>query len=137
MREITLEEAWELCLEQWDFIAAKGYRDVVGNKKRFIDGCASIYTPGFRITVTHNCFFCEYHCRKASGGDICAHCPGKLVNSEFDCAGYSTDPRGFHRKLRKLNKKRLKQGAKQDAYRQGILRRFWHAARRALHIGPA
>ena len=104
---LTLDMAFDLCLEQWDWVKAEieaGSRPFVCKLKgqwRKENGFEDIY---------YNCFFCEYAVQQFRGGG-CENCPGYLVDPEFYCGEneyhYEYKPLAFHAELVRLNKIRL------------------------------
>ena len=123
---LTLDMAWDLCLEQWDWIKAEieaGSKlskaltwlllflssdvDVEGLKGQWCE------ENGFE-GVHGDCFFCEYvnqQPRIDFDSPRCDNCPGRLVDPEFYCEQseyhYYYKPLAFHAELMRLNKIRL------------------------------
>ena len=103
---LTLDMAWDLCLEQWDWIKAEieagSKLSAITLKRQWCE------ENGFE-DIDYNCFFCEYDNQFRPGG--CVNCPGRLVDSKFFCGNeeYSYINRHFkfHAKLVELNKIRL------------------------------
>lgn len=79
------------------------------------------WMPG--ANVDSNCFFCGYQIQQVGQNDYsCLSCPGKLVNSQFDCRNrtyhYQDEPKKFYQKLLVLDAKRRQsngQGINQTA----------------------
>lgn len=116
IKRLTLEEAWEYCLEMWKWIAEvvaqrqeedKGW-SVEGLKVRWLEN-----HPQFVSGVDEDCFFCEY----AKQNEYCGlSCPGKLVSKEFSCMElayyYYSEPIKFYQELLELAEIRKKQKKK-------------------------
>lgn len=108
-KELTLDEAWRLCLEASKWIA-ENYIPMVNSvsdlKIQWLD------EHGYSNEVHCNCFFCEYGQQNSSM--ICNSCPGRLVDKDFSCCDpncyYITDPKGFYSKIKKLYEKRIYEG---------------------------
>ena len=103
---LTLDMAWDLCLEQWDWIKAQ---IEAGSKLSAITlKCQWCRENGFE-DIDYNCFFCEYDNQFRPGG--CVNCPGRLVDPEFNCHKgkyhYEYKPLAFHAELVRLNNIRL------------------------------
>ena len=107
---LTLDMAWNLCLEQWDWVKAEieaGSNLSIGELK--IQWCKE---NGFNGVLGH-CFFCEYAVQQPRINPFCfcVNCPGRLVDPEFDCCKgkyhYKYKPLEFHAELVRLNKIRL------------------------------
>ena len=102
MTKLTLDRAWELCLEQWAWITeqveAGSEKDIFIFKREW---CAE---HGFK-NVRGNCFFCEYD---KQNSDDCSSCPGRLIDPDFHCGSPKYDfhykPLAFNKKIIKLNK---------------------------------
>ena len=103
---LTLDMAWDLCLEQWDRVKAQkeaGSKLSVGTlKSRWCRENGFDGAPGY-------CFFCEYD--KQLRGRECNKCPGCLVDPKFDCNNkeyhFREKPLDFHAELVRLNNIRL------------------------------
>ena len=106
---LTLDMAWDLCLEQWDWIKAQieaGSKLSVGTLKE--QWCKE---NGYE-DVRSVCFFCVYATHQLSRIDsFCVNCPGRLVDPEFSCCHseyhFENKPLEFHAELVRLNKIRL------------------------------
>lgn len=108
--KLTLEKAWQLCLEQRKWITKevrkKNHPPVSILKRKW----ASAH--GYE-DICVGCFFCEYNKQKSGHvfGYGCVNCPGKLVDPEFDCKDvryhFYNKPIKFHNKLLELNEIRL------------------------------
>jgi hypothetical protein len=107
-KKLTLNKAWELCLEMWKDIAktageAKIF-DVEEFKLQWMEEHFIDYRPH---DINHQCFFCQYD----KDGN-CENCPGVLIEPCFDCMttdyNYEYKPIKFYKKLQQLNRKRLK-----------------------------
>ena len=105
-KQLTLDEAWDLCLEQWDWIKAQKKAGSKLSTKKLKDQWCEENGHG---DVEKNCFFCEYN--SLFDCSSCDNCPGRLVDSKFYCDNeeYSYINRHFkfHAKLVELNKIRL------------------------------
>ena len=107
---LTLDMAWDLCLEQWDWIKAEkeagSLLSVEGLKRQWCE------ENGFE-DIYYNCFFCEYANQQPRidfDSPRCDNCPGCLVDPEFDCNKeyhYEYNPLAFHAELVRLNNIRL------------------------------
>ena len=84
-RKLTLDNAWKLCLRQWDWVADKikkgDIRDVGDLKEEFLE------ENGFS-DIDHNCFFCEYD---EQNNGRCNSCPARLVDKRFHCRNKTYD----------------------------------------------
>ena len=108
---LTLDMAFDLCLEQWDWVKAEieaGSRPFVCKLKK--QWCKE---NGYE-DVRSVCFFCEYavHQHSRIAPRRCVNCPGRLVDPEFHCCiqdeyHYYDNPLAFHAELVRLNKIRL------------------------------
>ena len=105
---LTLDMAWDLCLEQWDWIKAQieaGPKLSVITLK--MQWCKENGYEGVRSI----CFFCEYDKQCRGERPCCDFCPGVLVDPEFNCNKekfhYHSRPLAFHAELVRLNKIRL------------------------------
>ena len=111
---LTLDMAWDLCLEQWDWIKAEieagSKLSVIALKEQW---CKENGYEGVRS----NCFFCEYVVQQFRCGR-CVNCPGRLVDPEFHCCRseyhFENKPLEFHAELVRLNKIRL--GLREEPY---------------------
>ena len=108
MKKLTLNETWTECLKMWKWIAGQKRKGNINNvgflKKRWLKNngyCAD--------SVSGNCFFCEYVDKRDRG---CELCPGRKIDQRFACSNsdynYFYRPADFYKKLKKLNKIRLK-----------------------------
>ena len=103
---LTLDMAFDLCLEQWDWIKAQieacSKLSVERLKSQWCKENGFDGAPGY-------CFFCEYD--KQFRGRDCDKCPGCLVDPKFNCEQseyhYYYKPLAFHAELVRLNKIRL------------------------------
>jgi len=106
-KQLTLDEAWDLCLEQWDWIKA----EIEAGSLLSVEGLKGQWCRenGFDGVLGY-CFFCEYAVQQFRGRD-CDKCPGCLVDPEFSCCNdeydYEYKPLAFHAELVRLNKIRL------------------------------
>jgi len=113
IRELSLEEAWEKCLEMWkwisEVIAKSPIRLVVIEMKHIwllehdpeMDNMAS------------GCYFCEFRLQNSTNGYSCDGCPAKLIDPEFHCMAvleynHEHEPVKFYQKLVELNELRKK-----------------------------
>ena len=101
---LTIDMAWDLCLEQWAWIKAQieaWSKLSVGTLK-----CQWCKENGYEA-IWGYCFFCEYANQQFRGGG-CNNCPGRLVDPEFNCCNdeyhYEYNPLAFHAELVRLNK---------------------------------
>ena len=106
-KQLTLDEAWDLCLEQWDWIKAqKKAGSKLSTKKLKDQWCKENWYEG---VIGSSCFFCEYNSLFVCS--FCKNCPGRLVDPEFHCNNkeyhYEHKPLAFHAELVRLNKIRL------------------------------
>jgi hypothetical protein len=121
-KKITLAEAWEKCIGQWDHVAQKltnRSRKAVEILKK--DWVASV---GSGDSPESDCYFCEYATQHGGGFNsadkaACSECPGVKVDPNFDCHereyNYYTEPIKFRKKLQELHrlrrqKKKIKRG---------------------------
>ena len=105
MKQLTLNQAWRLCLKQWKWIV-ENLDDEHGPEELKV---AYLHKFGKGVRLCLNCYFCEYDANADFGG--CRNCPGKLVERRFHCntnKSYSwrLNPRAFYAKLLELDKKR-------------------------------
>lgn len=122
MKQLNLDETWQLCLKMWKWIIKEfpklpdpfHEKDIIETINDLKDEwCVK---NGFEGKVDNSCFFCEYGCQHAP--NVCGHCPAVKIDPEFDCMNtyydYSKYPVAFYKKLKQLNKIRLKKkkGAK-------------------------
>ena len=102
--KLTLDQAWELCLEMWPDVVREwknGEKSVKTIKDEWLD------RHGW-VGVDHNCFFCE-RCRdQTHNGKDCTRCPGKQIDKDFRCVftdyDYDDHPDLFLAEIRRLNK---------------------------------
>ncbi|HUV72296.1 MAG TPA: hypothetical protein VMW25_04750 [Clostridia bacterium] len=108
---LTLDMAWDLCLEQWDWVKA----EKEANPKLSASTLKGQWCEenGFE-DIYYNCFFCEYANQQPRidfDSPRCDNCPGCLVDPEFDCNKekyyYCRKPLEFRAELVRLNKIRL------------------------------
>ena len=111
MTKLTLDRAWELCLQHraWitEQIEAGSEKCILTLKEEW---CAE---HGFK-NVKAGCFFCEYaEQNRSDGEDDCVNCPGRLIDPSFHCGrpeyDYEDEPIKFNAKLIELNKIRTGQ----------------------------
>ena len=106
---LTLDMAWDLCLEQWDWIKAE---IEAGSKLSAITlKCQWCKENGYEA-IWGYCFFCEYAKQQPRiDSPLCDNCPGRLVDPKFHCNKekyyYCRKPLAFHAELVRLNKIRL------------------------------
>ena len=103
MKRLTLRDAWKYCIQQWQWVIVQ---IIMGSRK-------SVYTLKTQWCREHDfwyiintCFFCHYDDQFDSD---CSHCPGKLVDPEFDCTTndsyhYTDEPINFFLKIKQLRK---------------------------------
>ena len=104
MKQLTLDETWKQCLSMWRWIA-EAVKDDYGlsvfDLKRLW-----MKDHGYGH-VKADCFFCQFNFQSGGG---CKHCPGKLVDPDFDCEDldylWSWEPIAFYNKIVSLNKQR-------------------------------
>ena len=108
---LTLDMAWDLCLEQWDWIKAQ----IEAGSLLSVEGLKEQWCKenGYE-DVRSVCFFCEYANQQPRidfDSPRCDKCPGCLVDPEFDCNKekyyYCRKPLEFRAELVRLNKIRL------------------------------
>lgn len=105
---IKLDKIWEYCLKMWDDIF-----DLPGS---VIDNKAVWMKENGFEDIYNDCFFCHFadgeFAKPNSFGYMCDYCPGSLVDPKFDCANrqyyYLERPKEFRRKIKQLNKQRIK-----------------------------
>ena len=108
MKKLTLNETWIECLKMWKWIAGQKRKGDINSvcslKRQWLKNngyCAD--------SVSGNCFFCEYANER---GQLCVLCPGKIIDRKFSCSNSDYDyfyrPADFYKKLKRLNKIRLK-----------------------------
>ena len=104
---LTLDMAFDLCLEQWDWVKA----EIEAGSKLSVEGLKSQWCKenGYEA-IWGYCFFCEQP-RIDFDSPLCDNCPGRLVDPEFYCNNnkyhYEYQPLAFHAELVRLNKIRL------------------------------
>ena len=102
---LTLDEAWTMCLKMWAWIFFHHckYETVWLAKQAWLD-------QNNIVNIMSCCFFCEADWQ-VQDYPPCQHCPGKLVDIQFDCQNedycYSRKPEQFYQKFLQLNRKRL------------------------------
>lgn len=101
--KMSLDDIWIECLRMWKWIDEK-----IGKKEDY-DSDDLRENWGKINGYIAGCFFCEWACRN---GSSCNSCPGKLVDSEFNCFyrtySYCNYPHKFYQKLVRLHKIYLK-----------------------------
>ena len=107
-KQLTLDEAWDLCLEQWDWIKAQ----IEAGSNIPIEELKGQWCKGNGYEdVRSVCFFCEYDKQCRGERPCCDFCPGVLVDSKFFCGKgkyhYEYQPLEFHAELVRLNNIRL------------------------------
>ena len=107
---LTLDMAWDLCLEQWAWIKAQ----IEAGSNLSVNALKDQWCKGNGYEgVRCVCFFCEYvvHQHSRIAPRRCGNCPGKLVDPEFHCNNkeyhHCYKPLEFHAELVRLNKIRL------------------------------
>jgi hypothetical protein len=106
---LTTNKSWELCLKQWGWIIRQlkkdGTLDVEDLKEEWCK--ANGYEE-----LDSNCFFCEYARQHRENVLLPCGCPAKKIDKKFDCLGtdyhYTMNPFAFYKKLKQLNRIRLK-----------------------------
>ena len=106
---LTLDMAWDLCLEQWDWIKAEIEAGSKLSTKKLKDQWCK--ENGYEA-IWGYCFFCEYAKQQPRiDSPLCDNCPGRLVDPKFHCNKekyyYCRKPLAFHAELVRLNKIRL------------------------------
>ena len=113
--KLSLDETWHYCLEMWKSIAKKAPRRGYSLDEPFdnIEDAKGnwLRENGFNpACIASQCFFCDYISRY--GRPSCSNCPGKEIDSKFDCRDgrycYYKFPAKFYAKLVELNEIRLK-----------------------------
>ena len=104
---LTLDMAWDLCLEQWDWVRAE---IEAGSKLSVIALKEQWCKENGYEDVRSVCFFCEQP-RIDFDSPLCVNCPGRLVDPKFYCCHseyhFENKPLEFHAELVRLNKIRL------------------------------
>lgn len=106
MKQLTLNKTWTECLRMWRWIAAEKKKDNTDNVRTLKKAWLKEHGFGYMCA---DCFFCAYDIIR-KGWELCEHCPGKLVDEQFDCRhlsyNHNTSPIAFYKKLLELNRKR-------------------------------
>lgn len=122
---MKLEQVWRNCLRQWeDVIKILDWARYFNIKITTYEAKELWVQLNRYKGILNDCFFCQYADRRNGQFDhpesiksSCSKCPGTLVDSNFSCEPDSgdvvnrcwvTDPRGFRKRLLKLNNRRLK-----------------------------
>jgi len=111
MKKLTLNQAWTLCIKQWDCIIRKldegSTESLHALKMRCLEEQGHRKEDTYTRFFYANCFFCEYD-EQHPGENACDNCPGRLISSRFHCENevydYILKPRKFHKKLLRMNK---------------------------------
>jgi hypothetical protein len=117
MEHLTLNRAWELCLEEWVDVVVEWLKD----KTQVIPDLKAKWMRKFDGEVWNNCFFCEYSTQQPHGHyeSICQGCPGKLVDKTFRCFDenydFETNPDLFLAEIRRLDQIRRSTMTKEEA----------------------
>ena len=115
-KKLTLDRAWEMCVEMWDWIAGMIKREP--ELENSIDFLKIVYIalnfPDMVGELHNNCPFCQYGLESMTFEKTCCDsCPGRLVSKRFACmdSSYQYDkfPKKFHKKLLSLYARYLKQ----------------------------
>ncbi len=111
MRKLSLDRAWKLCLEQWEWIIGEldkgSEKDISALKTQWLN------QRRYKDRPYGDCFFCEHHRQnpETTHTGFCKNCPAFIVSKGFYCMNksysYHDNPRAFYRKIKALNKKRL------------------------------
>jgi len=109
VEDLSLEDAWEFCISQWEWVIAKLLEDPGTDhrvlKRKWVKQVTT-------CPVDSDCFFCEYQRQqraKSANNDLgtCESCPGKLVDSTFKCLhkdySYEKYPFKFLLKIKELD----------------------------------
>ncbi len=101
-KEYSLNDIWRLCRKMWADI--KDESNIDDAKKEWLK------KHGFSGVKAY-CFFCTWAATHRNISNFCAVCPGKMVNSRFDCVHetyhYYYKPQKFEAKIRALDLKRV------------------------------
>lgn len=114
--KLSFNKTWEECLRMWKWIAKEikkpEHRGVADLKE---DWCKR---NGYSSEqLVDSCFFCtwaETHLKKFHDNtELCTGCPGGKFDPDFNCMytkyDYLNNPTGFYKKLKQLNRMRLKE----------------------------
>lgn len=120
MKQITLDESWEECLKQWDWIIKKLIEKGLTNDEEFIEFDTSYMTvEDLKKTyltehhiinlVRNECFFCEYAGQQNEYIiNSCYYCPMAKVDTLASCSSFDQDyavkPFRFYKMIKRLNK---------------------------------
>lgn len=108
MKNLDLDQTWELCLEMWKWIAEvwDDGRNIEWFKEEWME------ENGFGRDVGADCFFCNFI--DQLGMDFeeidhgCVYCPGRLIDDSFSCSNpkydYEDNPVKFYQELVRLDK---------------------------------
>lgn len=108
-KKLTLNQTWILCLRMWRWITKEwtGRISVVSLKQQWLK--ANGFT---KENILTNCFFCDFQ-NNDDGDGSCLKCPGRLVDSGFQCENnayhYYEKPIAFYKELLRLNRIRKAQ----------------------------
>ena len=99
MREITVDEAWTLCMKDWSNIA----RAIRRGSEENVEFLKRIHTSKLDGNLpVADCFFCE---RSIQIGGNC-QCPPTLIDKKFRCSNedyhYRTFPLLFYKEIQRL-----------------------------------
>ena len=108
--KLTLNKAWELCMEQWEgwIIEQLKINDTLDIEDLKKNWCVENGYPKIR----HYCFFCEYDRQRAGWLDtLCLECPGRKIDENFHCENrddynWQETPFAFYAELKRLNRRR-------------------------------
>ena len=125
--KLTLKQAWELCLKQWDWIIKQlkkeGYVDSTNIKWWEVVELKSEWCEanGFAVYIKDDCFFCRYAEEHPTNIAFC-NCPAKKIDKDFDCmdfmgTSYSNNPFKFYAEIKRLHKLYLKKVKKRKLTR--------------------
>ena len=107
-KEYSLNDIWRLCRKMWADIKDEP-NIIIEAKKEWLEKHGFVAND-----VASGCFFCTWavtHCNTGSSGSFCDHCPGRMVDSQFNCTHeiyhYYYKPRKFEVKIKALDLKRV------------------------------
>lgn len=97
---LTLTQAWTLCIEQWDDVKA----EIEAGSKLSVEELKEAWaTEHDSVSAIGNCFFCKFVVDK---DESCNECPGRKIDKNFDCMKrkhhYKCEPLAFHAEIHRL-----------------------------------
>jgi hypothetical protein len=100
-----LDTVWALTLEMWEWIVKEVSIDPDKKVNVLKREWLSQHIDGYlNMDVQCDCLFCDYDHRQMKQSEkCCCHCPGMLVDPDFECEVYGQDPELFYADLQELD----------------------------------